>query len=66
MPITLLGKSNKGIGIMLTKSVLCGMMLWISSGCASTNYKVGMSLGVDNHVNFEKPVMTAKLTIESK
>lgn len=51
---------------MLTKSVLCGMMLWISSGCASTNYKVGMSLGVDNHVNFEKPVMTAKLTIESK
>ncbi len=56
----------------LTKSVLCGMMLWIScSGCATVNqgYVTRFSAGVDYHVNSAQPDTTTislKCTIDSK
>lgn len=50
----------------LTKSVLCGILCWINVGCAMNGYSVRCELGVDNHVNFEKPVISGKLLIERK
>jgi hypothetical protein len=51
---------------MLTRSVLCGMMLSVMAGCATNGYSIRADLGVDNHVNFTQPTLTAKVTIESK
>ncbi len=37
--------------MFLTKSVLCGMMMFVMAGCATSGYNVRSSVGVDYHVN---------------
>lgn len=55
---------------MLTKSVLCGMMVFAMAGCVSSGYNVRGSVGVDYHVNATQqtpdPTLSFRMTIESK
>lgn len=48
---------------MLTKSVLCGIMVFVV-GCASNGYNVRSSVGVDYHVNATQPTSDISLKIE--
>lgn len=52
---------------MLTKSVLCGMMVFCF-GCVSSGYNVRGSVGVDYHVTDTQPtpIVSARVSFESK